>query len=38
MRGVCDEEDDEGLEIGDLVLNDEEIDTIRKDSDVDTDR
>jgi len=37
LLGVGDEEDDEDLEIGDLVLNDEEIDTIRKDSDVDTD-
>ena len=37
LRGVGDEEDDEDLEVGD-ILNDEEIDTILEDSDDDTDR
>ena len=35
LRGVGDEEDDEDLEVGD-ILNDEEIDTILEDSDDDT--
>ena len=35
LRGVGDEEDDEDLEVGD-ILNDEEIDTILEDED-DTD-
>ena len=38
LRGVADEEENEDLEIGDIVPYDEEIDTIRKDSDVDIDR
>ena len=37
LRGVGDEEDDEDLEVGD-ILNDEEMDTILEDSDDDTDR
>jgi hypothetical protein len=37
LRGVGDEEDDEDLEVGD-ILNDEEIDTILEDSDDETDR
>ena len=37
LRGVGGEEDDEDLEVGD-ILNDEEIDTILEDSDDDTDR
>ena len=37
LRGVGDEEDDEDLEVGD-ILNDEEIDTILEDSDDDTER